>query len=122
MCIRDRVAEGLGGDVEGARDGGRVPAGGKELEDMVFLFRESLDRRMVRGLDGQRSELPGHLLHAGEQFLVVSAHGNVSCQAHEEPAPGPLIVEDNRRAVSYTHLRAHETPEHLVCRLLLEKK
>src|SRR5678816_1817437 len=26
------------------------------------------------------------------------------------------------RAVSYTHLRAHETPEHLVCRLLLEKK
>src|SRR5674536_321425 len=29
------------------------------------------------------------------------------------PAPCP---------VSYTHLRAHETPEHLVCRLLLEKK
>src|SRR5678816_1557595 len=27
-----------------------------------------------------------------------------------------------RDAVSYTHLRAHETPEHLVCRLLLEKK
>src|SRR5678815_6020001 len=26
------------------------------------------------------------------------------------------------RPVSYTHLRAHETPEHLVCRLLLEKK
>eukprot|EP00658_Telonema_sp_P-2_P060609 TRINITY_DN49482_c0_g1_i6.p1 TRINITY_DN49482_c0_g1~~TRINITY_DN49482_c0_g1_i6.p1 ORF type:complete len:172 (+),score=35.84 TRINITY_DN49482_c0_g1_i6:50-565(+) len=32
--------------------------------------------------------------------------------------------EDGRKimAVSYTHLRAHETPEHLVCRLLLEKK
>src|SRR5678815_5779800 len=26
-----------------------------------------------------------------------------------------------RGPVSYTHLRAHETPEHLVCRLLLEK-
>ena len=26
------------------------------------------------------------------------------------------------KAVYYTHLRAHETPEHLVCRLLLEKK
>src|SRR5678815_5028890 len=24
-------------------------------------------------------------------------------------------------AVSYTHLRAHETPEHVVCRLLVEK-
>src|SRR5674536_288468 len=29
-------------------------------------------------------------------------------------------IEEN--PVSYTHLRAHETPEHLVCRLLLEKK
>ena len=29
---------------------------------------------------------------------------------------------DHRGPVSYTHLRAHETPEHLVCRLLLEKK
>src|SRR5678815_1721618 len=26
----------------------------------------------------------------------------------------------DRAPVSYTHLRAHETPEHLVCRLLLE--
>src|SRR5678815_1981773 len=25
----------------------------------------------------------------------------------------------NQSPVSYTHLRAHETPEHLVCRLLL---
>eukprot|EP00658_Telonema_sp_P-2_P069837 TRINITY_DN5923_c0_g1_i19.p1 TRINITY_DN5923_c0_g1~~TRINITY_DN5923_c0_g1_i19.p1 ORF type:complete len:564 (+),score=163.56 TRINITY_DN5923_c0_g1_i19:190-1881(+) len=37
-----------------------------------------------------------------------------------------LSVQQERevmlRAVSYTHLRAHETPEHLVCRLLLEKK
>ncbi|CZR85344.1 Firmicute plasmid replication protein (RepL) [Clostridioides difficile] len=34
-----------------------------------------------------------------------------------------LRLSDNKLiAVSYTHLRAHETPEHLVCRLLLEKK
>src|SRR5678815_4260188 len=31
---------------------------------------------------------------------------------------GSLSLES--AAVSYTHLRAHETPEHLVCRLLLE--
>src|SRR5678816_3293569 len=30
---------------------------------------------------------------------------------------GPMIAT---YSVSYTHLRAHETPEHLVCRLLLE--
>ena len=31
-------------------------------------------------------------------------------------------VTGNPEPVSYTHLRAHETPEQLVCRLLLEKK
>ena len=38
---------------------------------------------------------------------------------HKDPLPGGRKVT---RPVSYTHLRAHETPEHLVCRLLLEKK
>src|SRR5678816_4569348 len=33
-----------------------------------------------------------------------------------------LLVVNGSVTVSYTHLRAHETPEHLVCRLLLEKK
>src|SRR5678816_281920 len=34
--------------------------------------------------------------------------------------PGPVAQTFFTDAVSYTHLRAHETPEHLVCRLLLE--
>eukprot|EP00658_Telonema_sp_P-2_P074448 TRINITY_DN63673_c0_g1_i1.p1 TRINITY_DN63673_c0_g1~~TRINITY_DN63673_c0_g1_i1.p1 ORF type:complete len:253 (-),score=42.98 TRINITY_DN63673_c0_g1_i1:54-812(-) len=34
----------------------------------------------------------------------------------------PNMSNTTPRPVSYTHLRAHETPEHLVCRLLLEKK
>ena len=33
-----------------------------------------------------------------------------------------LLDKLSHNSVSYTHLRAHETPEHLVCRLLLEKK
>ena len=32
------------------------------------------------------------------------------------------MAEDDYEAVSYTHLRAHETRHDLVCRLLLEKK
>ena len=32
------------------------------------------------------------------------------------------IIHDDIKAVSYTHLRAHETVLDLVCRLLLEKK
>ena len=45
------------------------------------------------------------------------------------PIPGDVVmivagigVVINAISVSYTHLRAHETPEQLVCRLLLEKK
>ena len=30
-----------------------------------------------------------------------------------------VSVQRGADAVSYTHLRAHETPEHLVCRLLV---
>src|SRR5450756_813920 len=33
-----------------------------------------------------------------------------------------IVIEHNLDAVSYTHLRAHETRHDLVCRLLLEKK
>src|SRR5678815_4149992 len=38
------------------------------------------------------------------------------------PALAAELVALKVDAVSYTDLRAHETPEHLVCRLLLEKK
>src|SRR5678815_3065989 len=50
-------------------------------------------------------------------------HPNI-CTIHEiDEADGrTFIAMEMLEAVSYTHLRAHETPEHLVCRLLLEKK
>eukprot|EP00658_Telonema_sp_P-2_P050710 TRINITY_DN38739_c0_g1_i1.p1 TRINITY_DN38739_c0_g1~~TRINITY_DN38739_c0_g1_i1.p1 ORF type:complete len:256 (+),score=50.84 TRINITY_DN38739_c0_g1_i1:98-865(+) len=41
---------------------------------------------------------------------------------HQDGGVGAATSTSPSEAVSYTHLRAHETPEHLVCRLLLEKK
>eukprot|EP00658_Telonema_sp_P-2_P005948 TRINITY_DN12244_c0_g1_i1.p1 TRINITY_DN12244_c0_g1~~TRINITY_DN12244_c0_g1_i1.p1 ORF type:complete len:356 (+),score=83.12 TRINITY_DN12244_c0_g1_i1:136-1203(+) len=41
----------------------------------------------------------------------------VALTEHQAAQDKPIL-----EPVSYTHLRAHETPEHLVCRLLLEKK
>src|SRR5660397_264787 len=38
------------------------------------------------------------------------------------PALKIRYIADDSGAVSYTHLRAHETKANLVCRLLLEKK
>src|SRR5678815_2764368 len=43
--------------------------------------------------------------------------GDIRCASRKEKCKG-VLHED--RQPSYTHLRAHETPEHLVCRLLLE--
>src|SRR5678815_4337187 len=37
---------------------------------------------------------------------------------NERLAPAVGLHAENAVPVSYTHLRAHETPEHLVCRLL----
>src|SRR5678816_3378206 len=59
---------------------------------------------------------------------VVDADGTVlvclhEWDAHDHPTlTSPDLAQPGNGPVSYTHLRAHETPEHLVCRLLLEKK
>src|SRR5678815_1568443 len=45
-----------------------------------------------------------------------------AAEAEQDRAPVQVYARALREPVSYTHLRAHETPEHLVCRLLLEKK
>src|SRR5674536_386118 len=74
---------------------------------------------------GSRSDLWGA---AGE---IPAAYPAGARRPHRRPHPlhrvGPAgnRGSDRRRcaaraAVSYTHLRAHETPEQLVCRLLLE--
>jgi len=50
--------------------------------------------------------------------------------AQSDTSKSPTYLESTLNGYSsasydgclYTHLRAHETPEHLVCRLLLEKK
>src|SRR5674536_2641 len=39
----------------------------------------------------------------------------------EWPPHDGVVCPVRIKPVSYTHLRAHETPEHLVCRLLLER-
>src|SRR5678815_618314 len=78
----------------------------------------------------------------GEKFLMLPINkwdqeyqrvvlGGITCDSHdyydsEEHINEVFLPKANGGeplyAVSYTHLRAHETPEHLVCRLLLEKK
>ena len=49
--------------------------------------------------------------------LVTSFSEQISQKIHHAD-----LIKLNGKAVSYTHLRAHETVLDLVCRLLLEKK
>src|SRR5678815_2150817 len=45
-----------------------------------------------------------------------------ACTAPKDLLQIPCTAPYYKIPVTYTHLRAHETPEHLVCRLLREKK
>ena len=75
--------------------------------------RSTLDRSSAAS-DVYKRQRPDH------QPLV----GRVR-RAQQADAAGAHIhvaTEEGQEAVSYTHLRAHETVLDLVCRLLLEKK
>jgi len=57
--------------------------------------------------------------------VEVGAAPLLDAAPRDPPPPPPREREAEAlklAAVSYTHLRAHETSLHLVCRLLLEKK
>ena len=74
---------------------------------------------------------------AGGAVMVAGAAGDAGGAAAEEKSEFDVVLKSaggnkiavikevrgitglGLKAVSYTHLRAHETPEHLVCRLLL---
>ena len=63
------------------------------------------------------------MLVCGLGILIVSqAMIHILVNVGLLPVTGQTLPMISSGAVSYTHLRAHETPEHLVCRLLLEKK
>ena len=75
--------------------------------------------------------IPGMLLSGAASWLVKSRFNKYSKVPSTRGYTGQMAAQklldqagitDVKVAVSYTHLRAHETPEHLVCRLLLEKK
>src|SRR5678816_4742809 len=77
---------------------------------------EGVADEVPEGIDSSGLSLPQQLFEFGEGHLDRIEIRAVGRQEQEARAG----VGDE--AVSYTHLRAHETPEHLVCRLLLEKK
>ena len=70
------------------------------------------------GLAGLRIQVSGYTYHEvkNNQALSEPAHRELPSQLTGS------YQASSQGAVSYTHLRAHETVLELVCRLLLEKK
>src|SRR5678815_1544505 len=77
-----------------------LPAEAEAMRDMAYAFAEEFAR-----LGYTREQL----LWLFKNPFYGGAHGAYRTLGEQE-------------TLSYTHLRAHETPEQLVCRLLLEKK
>ena len=75
--------------------------------------RSTLDRSSAASDVYKRQGCGGHVLRRGGR------DGARRAAAPDAHVPGP---DADDGAVSYTHLRAHETVLDLVCRLLLEKK
>ena len=76
----------------------------------------------------ERAEKEGlEVLEASEavkksDFVIILVPDEKQAKLYKESVEPYLTEGKSLISVSYTHLRAHETPEHLVCRLLLEKK
>src|SRR5678816_376802 len=80
-------------------------------------------RELVEGIaeNGETSQVLLGVTGSGKTFTMAKVIETVQRPALII-APNKILAAQLYGAVSYTHLRAHETPEHLVCRLLLEKK
>src|SRR5674536_382623 len=97
-----------------------------------FFFKQKTAYEMLRSLVGSemcirdRPGPDGRSAAGGDGHRPVSRAGLPGGDGPGPSRSGQCAAECGAgRAeypVSYTHLRAHETPEHLVCRLLLEKK
>src|SRR5678816_1062306 len=127
---------------EGERSTTSAPAGTLRNTTHASATMEMRDAAAIvftsQNLCGQRPDvrrlrarpvLADHLRRHGSAETAAGLQVQPLGVRIEEPGricvPGPCRIDDLHAfdrlddAVSYTHLRAHETPEHLVCRLLL---
>src|SRR5678816_3490892 len=102
-----------------------------ERRGRPLLYMSARGRPLTQARVKEWAQGPGLIVLCG-RFEGVDQRV-IEARGFEEVAVGDAVlaggeaaalvaIEACVRPVSYTHLRAHETPEHLVCRLLLEKK
>src|SRR5678815_5876275 len=131
MCIRDRVW------TEPKAGPHRLQQRGLVILDLEQLVTSLLDDMRADGALGEERVTSDQ--HIGQlelrqqrqrlrELILPLADGELgqdgpapASEGAEQVGTGQVLVlgaTHGLAAVSYTHLRAHETPEHLVCRLL----
>src|SRR5665647_2151766 len=100
----------------------------KKSKAQIQSENEELERRVnerTRQLDDTNKQLRN--LSANLQNIQENERTAIAREIHDELGQQLTALKMevswlNKKPVSYTHLRAHETDSYLVCRLLLEKK
>src|SRR5678815_4713243 len=96
----------------------------KRLDLGVDLVKEVARRCPLPINEETTLDAQAWILHTqmAEEIAAAATYEVVVCDRSVLDNYAYLVARVGRRPepVSYTHLRAHETPEHLVCRLLLE--
>ena len=95
---------------------GHAVADAEQQVAVTALLKAWLRLDREQGFDVDLAFVARALLHRVVDFLV-RAHAVFD----DHLVHHPLLLGAGVFAVSYTHLRAHETDSYLVCRLLLEK-
>ena len=94
----------------------------KAIEDMYFHHRANVHRG-VHTLSGEATDMVEATREKVRAFInAASIEEVVFTRGTTEAINLVAATYGDRLSVSYTNHRAHETPEHLVCRLLLETK
>eukprot|EP01017_Pseudomicrothorax_dubius_P025759 TRINITY_DN2816_c0_g2_i4.p1 TRINITY_DN2816_c0_g2~~TRINITY_DN2816_c0_g2_i4.p1 ORF type:complete len:294 (+),score=51.57 TRINITY_DN2816_c0_g2_i4:65-946(+) len=122
--------------VRSAQSQGKEPGVGPYSPNFLKLKREAgladtfanTSKRLNRGSNERSSEqLP--FVTPRDEFAGIGSARKIATGSKRIPSEEFSSIQSRKPSqdaastpVSYTHLRAHETPEHLVCRLLLEKK
>ena len=102
---------------------------------VIAALGEKIDQNeyqvVAAGTTGSARKLVGAMCNASIVKNEITAHAVGTTTLHPDVRTileiggqdsKIICVENGVAAVSYTHLRAHETDSYLVCRLLLEKK